>query len=131
MEFGRTSSSACQLNQGQLTYRRLSLAQSAHEWADASREMEKACLNVVCGNQSLEFVPFDLNIALHHLLCSLLSMTRKVASALFGWSLYWMEEGRKRIPIARPERFFRRFPTESLALHCAPSEHVALLSGAL
>jgi len=58
-------------------------------------------------------------------------MTRKVASALFGYSLYWMEEGRKRIPIATSEPFFRRFPTESLALHRAPSEHAALLSAAL
>jgi hypothetical protein len=58
-------------------------------------------------------------------------MTRKAASALFGYSLYWMEEGRKRTPIATPERFFSRFPTEGLALHRAPSEHAALLSAAL
>jgi len=58
-------------------------------------------------------------------------MTRKVASALFDYSLYRMEAGRKRIPIATPERFFRRFPTEGLALHRARSEHAALLSAGL
>jgi len=58
-------------------------------------------------------------------------MIRNVASALFGYSLYWMEEGHKRIPIATPERFFRRFPTDGLALQHAPFERAALLSAAL
>jgi LmbE family N-acetylglucosaminyl deacetylase len=45
---------------------------------------------------------------------------RKFASALFGFAFAFTEAGRKRVPIATPTRFFRRFPTEGLVLQKAP-----------
>lgn len=46
---------------------------------------------------------------------------RKLASALFGFAFAFTETGRKRVPIATPARFFRKFPTEGLALQKAPA----------
>ena len=46
---------------------------------------------------------------------------RKFASALFGFTFAFTEAGRKRVPIATPVRFFRKFPTEGLALQKAPA----------
>jgi N-acetylglucosamine malate deacetylase 2 len=45
---------------------------------------------------------------------------RKVLSAICGYSLAWTDFGRKRVPIATPERFFDRFPLEGLALQRGP-----------
>ena len=45
---------------------------------------------------------------------------RKIASALFGFAFAFTEAGRKRVPIATPTRFFRKFPVEGLALQKAP-----------
>ena len=45
---------------------------------------------------------------------------RKIASALFGFTFAFTEAGRKRMPIATPARFFRKFPTEGLVLQKAP-----------
>ena len=45
---------------------------------------------------------------------------RKFASALFGFAFAFTEAGRKRVPIATPARFFRRFPIEGLVLQKAP-----------
>lgn len=45
---------------------------------------------------------------------------RKLLSALCGYSLSWTEFGRKRVPVATPERFFDRFRLEGLALQLAP-----------
>ena len=45
---------------------------------------------------------------------------RKIASALFGFAFAFTEAGRKRVPIATPMRFFRKFPTEGLVLRKAP-----------
>lgn len=46
---------------------------------------------------------------------------RKFASALFGFSFAFTEAGRRRVPIATPNRFFRKFPTEGLVLQKAPA----------
>lgn len=46
---------------------------------------------------------------------------RKIASALFGFTFAFTEAGRKRVPIATPARFFRKFPTEGLVLQKAPA----------
>jgi LmbE family N-acetylglucosaminyl deacetylase len=46
---------------------------------------------------------------------------RKFASALFGFAFAITVAGRKRVPIATPARFFRRFPTEGLVLQKAPN----------
>jgi LmbE family N-acetylglucosaminyl deacetylase len=46
---------------------------------------------------------------------------RKVASALFGFAFAFTAAGRKRVPIGTPARFFRKFPTEGLALQRAPA----------
>ena len=45
---------------------------------------------------------------------------RKYLSTLFGFAFARTETGRKRIPIGTPNRFFRRFPVEGLALQKAP-----------
>jgi len=45
---------------------------------------------------------------------------RKLASALFGFAFSFTVAGRKRLPIATPTRFFRKFPTEGLVLQKAP-----------
>lgn len=45
---------------------------------------------------------------------------RKTASALFGFAFAFTEAGRKRVPIATPTRFFRKFPAEGLVLQKAP-----------
>ena len=45
---------------------------------------------------------------------------RKMASALFGLAFAFTEAGRKRVPIATPARFFRKFPIEGLVLQKAP-----------
>jgi LmbE family N-acetylglucosaminyl deacetylase len=45
---------------------------------------------------------------------------RKLASALFGLAFSSTVAGRKRVPIANPTRFFRRFATEGLVLQKAP-----------
>ena len=45
---------------------------------------------------------------------------RKMASALFGFAFAFTEAGRKRVPIATPTRFFRKFPAEGLVLQKAP-----------
>jgi LmbE family N-acetylglucosaminyl deacetylase len=45
---------------------------------------------------------------------------RKLASALFGFAFSFTVAGRKRVPIATPTRFFRKFPTEGLVLQKAP-----------
>ncbi len=45
---------------------------------------------------------------------------RKFASALFGFTFAFTEAGRRRVPIATPTRFFRKFPTEGLVLQKAP-----------
>jgi N-acetylglucosamine malate deacetylase 2 len=45
---------------------------------------------------------------------------RKFASALFGFAFAFTEAGRRRVPIATPNRFFRKFPTEGLVLQKAP-----------
>jgi len=45
---------------------------------------------------------------------------RKLASALFGFAFAFTEAGRRRVPIATPTRFFRKFPTEGLVLQKAP-----------
>lgn len=45
---------------------------------------------------------------------------RKFASALFGFAFAFTEAGRKRVPIATPTRFFRKFPREGLVLQKAP-----------
>jgi N-acetylglucosamine malate deacetylase 2 len=45
---------------------------------------------------------------------------RKLASAIFGLAFSFTVTGRKRVPIATPTRFFRRFPTEGLVLQKAP-----------
>ncbi|THD77674.1 MAG: hypothetical protein E7812_13005 [Phenylobacterium sp.] len=47
---------------------------------------------------------------------------RKRLSALFGYALAFTAAGRKRVPIATPERFFDRFPTEGLALQQTPAD---------
>ena len=44
---------------------------------------------------------------------------RKLVSALFGFAFAFTEAGRKRVPIATPTRFFRKFPTEGLVLQKA------------
>jgi len=46
---------------------------------------------------------------------------RKLASAIFGFAFASTVAGRKRLPIATPTRFFRRFPTEGLVLQKAPN----------
>src|SRR5579862_5030697 len=46
---------------------------------------------------------------------------RKIASALFGFTFAFTEAGRKRLPIATPARFFRKFPVEGLVLQKAPA----------
>lgn len=46
---------------------------------------------------------------------------RKVVSALFGFAFAFTEGGRKRVPIATPSRFFRKFPREGLVLQTAPA----------
>jgi LmbE family N-acetylglucosaminyl deacetylase len=45
---------------------------------------------------------------------------RKFASALLGFAFSFTVAGRKRVPIATPTRFFRKFPTEGLVLQKAP-----------
>jgi LmbE family N-acetylglucosaminyl deacetylase len=47
---------------------------------------------------------------------------RKLASAIFGFAFAFSVAGRKRVPIATPTRFFRRFPTEGLVLQKAPAD---------
>jgi LmbE family N-acetylglucosaminyl deacetylase len=46
---------------------------------------------------------------------------RKLLSALFGYAFAFTVAGRKRVPIATHERFFKRFPVEGLVLQRAPS----------
>jgi LmbE family N-acetylglucosaminyl deacetylase len=46
---------------------------------------------------------------------------RKFASALFGFAFVFTVAGRKRVPIATPTRFFRKFPVEGLVLQKAPN----------
>jgi LmbE family N-acetylglucosaminyl deacetylase len=46
---------------------------------------------------------------------------RKLASAMFGFAFSFTVAGRKRVPIATPMRFFRKFPTEGLVLQKAPN----------
>jgi LmbE family N-acetylglucosaminyl deacetylase len=46
---------------------------------------------------------------------------RKLASTLFGFAFSFTVAGRKRLPIATPTRFFRKFPTEGLVLQKAPN----------
>ena len=45
---------------------------------------------------------------------------RRLASAIFGVAFSFTVAGRKRVPIATPTRFFRRFATEGLVLQKAP-----------
>ena len=45
---------------------------------------------------------------------------RKLASAIFGLAFSFTVAGRKRVPIATPTRFFRKFPTEGLVLQKGP-----------
>ncbi len=45
---------------------------------------------------------------------------RKGLSALFGFAFIFTEAGRKRVPIATAERFFKRFPQEGLVLRKGP-----------
>ncbi len=45
---------------------------------------------------------------------------RKLASAAFGFTFFFTVAGRKRVPIATPTRFFRKFPREGLVLQKAP-----------
>lgn len=47
---------------------------------------------------------------------------RKILSAVFGLVFAFTEAGRKRVPIATPSRFYRRFPTEGLVLQMAASD---------
>jgi N-acetylglucosamine malate deacetylase 2 len=46
---------------------------------------------------------------------------RKFASALFGFAFAFTVDGRKRVPIETPTRFFRKFPVEGLVLQRAPN----------
>jgi LmbE family N-acetylglucosaminyl deacetylase len=45
---------------------------------------------------------------------------RKYLSACFGYLFFYTVAGRKRVPIATPSRFFKRFPAEGLMLHKSP-----------
>jgi LmbE family N-acetylglucosaminyl deacetylase len=46
---------------------------------------------------------------------------RKYLSACFGYTFFFTDAGRKRIPIATPSRFFARFPIEGLAMQKGPA----------
>jgi hypothetical protein len=47
---------------------------------------------------------------------------RKLLSALFGFALAFTVAGRKRVVIATPARFFKRYPIEGLVLRQAPAD---------
>jgi LmbE family N-acetylglucosaminyl deacetylase len=47
---------------------------------------------------------------------------RKLLSALFGFALAFTVTGRKRVVIATPARFFKRYPIEGLVLRQAPPD---------
>ena len=47
---------------------------------------------------------------------------RKLLSALFGFALAFTVTGRKRVVIATPARFFKRYPIEGLVLRQAPAD---------
>jgi len=45
---------------------------------------------------------------------------RKFLSACFGYLFFFTTAGRRRVPIATPSRFFKRFPVEGLMLQKSP-----------
>ena len=47
---------------------------------------------------------------------------RNLLSVMFGLAFSFTEAGRKRVPIVTPDRFFKRFPIEGLALQATGSE---------
>jgi N-acetylglucosamine malate deacetylase 2 len=47
---------------------------------------------------------------------------RNLLSVMFGLAFSFTEAGRKRVPIMTPDRFFKRFPVEGLALQATSGE---------